>query len=438
MMKLTLDAQNILDKLNQAQIDYILIRNFDCLIRNKPYNEKDVDVLISRKDCSKLTELMQTEGFKKLMICPSAGHIGFAKYIDGKFLSFHYHVGGVAGSNIPYLDAEPLLNRKHQKNRINIVSDEDRFLVVLLHSVLDGTKIKPRYKNELDKLLNHNLDWTYIENTLNSKLNPAIAPKLLLYLQQNNYARIEQIIPRIQNDFKYGNYTKVIQLIKSNIIKLIWGIWRLTQNAPLVSFIGMDGTGKTTMTNLLKKKLDRSLITNELVYTGRGKNNILPIQFFAKPFVNKTDKVETISKKNKLSIHENTHLFTKIMRTLSAPLFALDLFLRYWIVIWPKRKTKQIVLTDRYSTDILLMKNVPALVKKILYLFFLKPTLIIYLYNHPNILHKRKPDHPIQDLYRQQKIFAQINKQIKPIKIKSDVLEKTLNKICETISTILV
>lgn len=433
-MHTTKEAITVLNKLAEHGIDYALIRNFDCIIKNKPFNEKDIDILILKKDRAKATILMQAHGFKKLWLCPSTGHIGFAKYIDGKFLSFHYHAGGVAGSNIPYLDAEQLLKRKQQNKQINIVSDEDRFLAVLLHSVLDGTKIKDRYKQELGALIRKNMDWDYIKNTMNSVLNPSIIKKILFYVQQNGYGRIENITPKIQNNFKYGKLSRILQLMKSGIILRAWGIWRLTKNAPLVSFIGMDGTGKTTMTSLLKKKLDHSLITNELIYTGRGRNNILPIQFFGTEYYklthNSPDKLK-INSRNTASFAE------KAMHIMAAPVFALDLFLRYWLVIWPKRKTKQIVLTDRYSTDILLMKDVPSLLKNVLFLLFPRPTLTIYLYNHPQILHKRKPDHPLNDLYRQQKIFAKINKRIMPIKIKSDIIEKTFNKIGEQLSTVL-
>ncbi len=432
-MKITAEAIKILALLTRAQIDYVLIRNFDCLVRNQSYNEKDIDILLLKKDCAKMTEVMQTEGFKKLMICPSAGHIGFTKYLEGKFLSFHYHVGGVAGSNIPYLDAGQLLQRKQQKNQVNIVSDEDQFLVILLHSVLDGIKIKPKYIAALTRRMKLHLDWGYIEYNLNLKLSQVITQKLLFYLQQNNYARIEKIIPQIQKNFKYGSYSRILQLIKSDTLKIFWSIWRITQNAPLVSVIGMDGTGKTTMTHLLQEKLDASLITNELIYTGRGRNNILPIQFFGAKY--KTIKSISARQNNYSS---SISLTEKIMYSIAAPIFAFDLFLRYWTKIWPKRKTKQIVLTDRYSTDILLMKNAPMLLKCILFWFLPKPTLIIYLYNHPKILHKRKPDHPLEDLYRQQRIFTKINKKVKPVRLKSDKIEATLDQICARASNTLV
>jgi hypothetical protein len=38
-MQITEEAINALFTLNEHGIDYALIRNFDCLIKNKPFNE---------------------------------------------------------------------------------------------------------------------------------------------------------------------------------------------------------------------------------------------------------------------------------------------------------------------------------------------------------------------------------------------------------------
>lgn len=375
---------------------------------------------------------MQASGFKKLWICPSAGHMGFVKYTNDRFLSFHYHIGGVAGSHRPYLDAKSVLLRK-QKNKLAIVSNEDKLLLLLLHSVLDGSRIKPKYMRELSGLM-RNINWGDVMAALDSTLNPPLAKKLKQYLQQNDYARIDKIIPRIQNNFKYGGIWRMLLVMRFAAIKILWSIWRATRNAPLVSFIGMDGTGKTTMTRLLKARLDRSLITSELIYTGRGRNNILPIQFFGAKYREISDNAPASAKKK---INTGRAFKQTIIYSLAAPIFAFDLFLRYWLVIWPKRKTKQIVLTDRYSTDILLMNHVPMPLRKLLYCFLPKPTLTVYLHNRPEILCGRKPDHPLQDLYRQKRIFAKINTQIRPVKIKSDTIDATLNKISSRISAVL-
>lgn len=428
-MRTTKEAILLLNKLSTQNVDYALIRNFDCLINNKPYNEKDIDVVVRKKGKKKICPIMKHTGYKKLLICPSAGHEGYAKYINGHFLSFHFHIGGVSGSHIPYLDAESILARKQEKKGLFIVSTEDKLLALLMHALIDSNTIKKRYINELTVLTNRKLDWQYINETLNKRLSQEITQKILYYLRQRNYARLEKISRQVKINFKFNTYSKYMHYTYSILMRNLWGIWRRTRNAPLICFIGMDGAGKSTATRLLKERLDRSLITNALIYTGRGRNNILPIQFFGKirAFPRKTNNLSNSPKEKK-------RLFQKIIYTLSSLVFALDLLLRYWLVIWPKRKTKQIVFTDRYSTDILLMKNVPMLIKQLLHLFFPKPTRIIYLYNTIGVLHKRKPEHPIDDLYRQQRIFAELNKQIQPVMIKTKNIDETV----ETISKIVI
>lgn len=427
-MQTTKEARRVLKKLNKSGVDYALIRNFNRLIANKPFQEKDIDILISNKNKKEMNKIMQKLRFKKLLICSSAGHQGFAKLIQGKFLSFHFHIGGIAGSHIRYLDAKILLKNKQQKNQLNIVSDNDYFLGILLHSILDGTRINRKYRKEIKKYSKQKLDWPYVREMLNSNVHPAITKKILKYLKQNQYKKLENALPKIQNNFKYGCYSRLLRFIQSKTKKFLWALWRASIKAPLISFIGMDGAGKSTMTSILKSRLDKSLITSVSIYTGRGRYNILPISFFGtkyKKIENKIDNRHHNLKKQK----EETSIKRKIIYTLAAPIFALDLFLRYWLVIWPKRKTKQIVITDRYSTDMLLMANVPMLFKKTLYFFLPKPTVTIYLYNNPSVLYKRKKDHPLGDLKRQQRIFKCINKRIKPISIKSQGIKETFDKI---------
>jgi thymidylate kinase len=430
-MKITKEVHRILQLIENTKIEYTVIRNFERVLQNKPYKEKDVDILIGSDNKRKVINLFIKQGFTKLLICPSAGHYGFVKYINGKFLSFHLHIGGVSGSDIAYLDANSLFERRKQVKKINIPSEEDQLLILLLHSFLDSSIIQQKYRKKINKLLKKQLDWEYLNKKLVEQSNPAFADKILDYLKRKKYKKLENLRSRFRKQFYRHNLNRILRLGKTKTHYYLWAIYRLFRSAPLLSFIGMDGTGKTTMTNRLKQRLDQSLITNTLIYTGRGRNNLLPIQFFGRKYV----KIKNNSQKNnkKIKSANKTNTPTKIIHTLASPIFAFDLFLRYWLTIWPKRKTKQLVITDRYSTDILLMANVPMLLKKIMYLFFPKPSFTIYLYNNPKTLHRRKKEHPIDDLYRQKKLFSGINQKIKPIKIKSDGIDKTLNKISELV-----
>ena len=195
----------------------------------------------------------------------------------------------------------------------------------------------------------------------------------------------------------------------------------------LISFIGMDGAGKTSLVNLLKKELEKKNYSVKIVYAGRGKSNILPIQLFGKIY-----RKSGGSESNVPIIGKNFERINMI-HTVAAPIFAFDMFLRYLFIILPSQLKNNFVLTDRYSTDILLMIKVPGLLKQLLYSFFPKPNKVFYIYNTIKILHKRKPNHSIKDLKRQEKIFKKLLPKINAEKIKNDSLSKSVSKILRAI-----
>lgn len=426
-MQTTQTAIFLLNQIKKADINYGLIRNYDCLIKRHKFNEKDIDLLIQQKDKRKVFEIMQKFGFKKLLICPSAGHYGFVKYVDGRFLSFHIHAGGISGSSIPYLAAEPLLSRKKKKKDLYILSQEDQLLALILHSYLDSCTFKKKYKQQIKQLQRKKLDFEYIQQKLLEVSSGAFSKKIIEYLTRRKYRKLENLRLKFRKQFYHGSKKRILGLLKSNILRYLWTAWRLTRNAPLVSLIGMDGAGKTTLTNALKKRFDNSLITCSLLYTGRGRNNLLPIQFLGRKYKKIENKIEKSAFRNKNKT--DAQIIKKIIYILSAPIFGFDLLLRCWFIIRPKRKIKQIVITDRYSTDILLMAYVPMPFKQIIYSFFPKPTLTIYVYDAAKILHLRKPDHSLADLKRQQNIFREINKTISPFSIKNNNIQKALDCI---------
>jgi len=185
----------------------------------------------------------------------------------------------------------------------------------------------------------------------------------------------------------------------------------------------MDGSGKSTITSSLSDIFKKNKLKSSLIYTGRGRNNLLPIQFFGRKYKAKEKKEES-SKPSKKSLKK------KLIYSFAAPVFALDLYLRYLKDIFPKRIKDEIVIVDRYATDLLLMKNVNNKLRKALYSIFPKPTMVFYLYNDPEVLYKRKPGHPAGDLERQEKLFDMILPGLGNLnKIKSESEEQTLDEV---------
>jgi thymidylate kinase len=103
----------------------------------------------------------------------------------------------------------------------------------------------------------------------------------------------------------------------------------------------------------------------------------------------------------------------------------------------PKRRSKTIVVTDRYCSDLLLMKYVPLSLKKALLSLFPKPTLTFYLYQDPEILHQRRPQETVEELQRQLSLFAELKRNLQPIEIKTRDVEKDVALVITTVLTYL-
>ena len=155
----------------------------------------------------------------------------------------------------------------------------------------------------------------------------------------------------------------------------------------------------------------------------RGKGNILPIKKIAGIY--KRTEEKTTDKKNKL------------VYILAAPVYTIDLLFRYFFRIVPKRMEKKIVITDRYGSDVLLMKHVPLWFKKVLFSLFPKPTLAFYLYNDPEVLYERRKQQSPEELQRQMELFGHLVKKFQALPIKTNDPEQDSQMIAQRTFTYL-
>lgn len=421
--------KEILTKLEKNKIPYVINRNYDFLIKNKKHTGGDIDLCIMKKDIKKISKLFLKNNYKKLPINPFSNHLGFIKYISSeqKILFFHIHINGITGIHLKYLDYKHILTHKRKKKFFYVPSSEDEFLGILLHTIIDRTKIRKDYQAKLSELYPL-LNKKYVKKHLNNTIGFENTTVVLKNIKNNNFKKIESKHNQILKYFIKHYKNKYYYLFKVYILGGFWKFLWYSKNKPLISFIGMDGSGKTTITNRIIEILKKNNLKVSRVYTGRGRNNVLPIQLFGSLYRKAGGKPNLKIRKNDKKI--------SILQTIAAPIFALDLLLRYVFQIIPLRKKNHFTITDRYSTDILLINKVPKILKNFLFVFFPKPTLIFYLHNKPEILTKRKK-HPIEDLYRQEKIFLKITEKVKSINIKSENLtimeNEIVKKIIETI-----
>lgn len=416
--------KGILKEFSSKDVDYAIIRNYSFLFEDSEKVGKDLDIVVEEVDLDSIMKILAKEGFSEQPISPYSNHKGYWKYLSNerKLVKFHFHVGGFSGSYSIYYPAETILDRKKKIESFYVVSEEDFLINTLIHSKLSpGSK----YYSIMKNLIEQNLDRPYILNSLSNILGKDLAKKVFRNYFDFNFKDLNNLRNKIKLRIVRNNILSTFKILS---MSSIWKIGRIIKPSPLVAFMGMDGAGKTTTTQNLIKVLNENCIKSSLVYTGRGKNNVLPIQGVGRTYKAYEKKKKSIKTSRKRMIY-----------SLSAPIFFFDLYLRYIKDILPKRFSKEVVVVDRYATDMLLMKHANPKLKKILYSLFPKPNMIVYLYNDTDLLYSRKPNHPQGDLERQEKLFEKIIPNLNGVvKVKSLSEEQTLKYTSSSVFNLLI
>ena len=200
------------------------------------------------------------------------------------------------------------------------------------------------------------------------------------------------------------------------ILKVLNPFWM----GPLIVFIGPEGGGKTSNSYSLVERLHNSAIRAKRVYMGWHE--------FVIPFLSFLKKTDTKLFFKNESNPSNTSFKTTLRSLIIFLIYFFELFLRYWIKIYPARKIGVIVVTDRYFYDgLLLYDNIPDFLKKMMKFFIPRPTVSFYLTADPKILSIRKNEVPIKTLTKQLKVYEKDYKKFGCMKLSSNL--HSLNKI---------
>lgn len=162
-----------------------------------------------------------------------------------------------------------------------------------------------------------------------------------------------------------------------------------------VVFLGVDGAGKSTLTNLITKEFNEKYGFKFKRLWFRSK-----VQISLSSFLNKFGN----RNRSKISYHKKTNKFQKVIYELYLYMILLDYFLISILFIRIPLFLGKNIVCDRYIYDIILdlasdfdyseTKTKHLINSKL----FIEPN-IIYLINIPiNVAKERRPEHSIQEL----------------------------------------
>ena len=396
--------RDIVVQFDTVGVEYCLLRNYDFLVDEKTPKES-LDIVISVKSFVEAQRIFLARGFVERRQQFSLRHRAFFKLVNLEMVSFDVQVGGVYWNDMAYL-SEDIFLRRVKKHFFYTLSDNDTFVMLIAHSILGKRYFKEKYQRVLRELV---VDEGKVVAGLSRVFGGKRGRELFL-LARNGQCSEVAILPLVLLFL----VRKPRRFFTFSALFFRWVDWKKPLKlAPLISIIGPDGAGKSSMVEALRWYLEKNGRKVRVVYTGRGKGHFLPMSWFGRHYkwremkrdeqrVRSAGKIEKLEERvfvRKVSV------MRRALYTLMAPVFALDLYLRYVFYILPQRRGRKIVITDRYGTDIMLMRHVPLVLKKFLYWWFPKPNLKIYLYNSVEVLHARRPREPILELQRQLALF---------------------------------
>lgn len=407
---------------NKKGIRYCVLRNYTYLSDPSVDVPDDLDVTIHRKDINKAHAILKRHGFLKSRPGYSKHHIGYMKLLIPSFtkITFDIQIGGVYWNDIPYIKDEELIGERKTQDYFYVPSDRHTAIMLICHSILGKRYFKPEYEKVIKESLAR--EPKKVREGLQEVFGQRLTSRIMGCIKKDRFRDLEKRYTILayfiaRNPDCIMDFGKVLlkwlSMPKYNILL------RPFSGMPMITLMGPDGSGKSTNAEMLKEVLEKNKRRTEIVYTGRGKSNLLPISKVGRAY----KRVE----KKKL---KGRKCFKRILYTLVAPIYTLDFLLRYIVFIYPKRRNR-IVITDRYASDMLLMKNVPLGFRRVLLIMFPCPDITFYLYNTPEKLYARKPEHPPKELKRQMKLYKVLQRRFDARPIVTDNLEEDFKKIAK-------
>ena len=132
-------------------VGYCVLRNFEFLF-DANYAWEGLDITIREEDFARARNILLLQSFTERKPQFSLKHKAYFKLVKGIKISFDVQIGGVYWNDMKYLGESIIANRM-KKDFFYVPSDNDTFLMLLVHSILGKRRFKPKYQEIMSSLL---------------------------------------------------------------------------------------------------------------------------------------------------------------------------------------------------------------------------------------------------------------------------------------------
>ena len=443
------EFKKIHDKFKEQGIDTVLIKS----IFKFPKNSANLDVLIKPEHLRLVRKILKNEGFIELRNVEEPQKFLFRKLWGGKtILPLHIHT--IVGWGVPFLRNSFVwrnLRNAADYPEFYIPSKEGSFLITIAHEFFEDKFIKYNSIIQLGELTKEGIDWELMKNEVSingwlyafyiilgilRKFERSLNEDIFDFsgFNRSTQQEIDVLIKRREKllaNFKITNegikvpflisklfyYKKIIDTPKKKTTEILdeicstilWGIeWKCrdyfnfnSQKPFLVTFSGIDGSGKTTQAKMLWNSVNECGLRAKYVWlrfaSSRG---ISLLSRFGKKILKLTKLRRFNSVRNELhcTIKERKNILSYKWIMYFWQFLTLLEFLPKILLIRLYLLLGYFVICDRYILDAVAEmglycgKENVALYLQLLKLIFPKPDYQIYLQVERKSLNKRQID----------------------------------------------
>lgn len=346
--------QEFFKVLEEQQIQYCVLRNREALEKEKANSE--IDILIRKEDFPTLKEIIEErDDCREIGFKPDTTHPLLVQVVGEDFelkLDFQYRGIGFCGTSVI---GEELLEERIKKNDVYVLEEKAYFLHLFTHSFLYHGEFG-KYSEELSELAAKD------ENREALKKFYDDGEKYLELIEQGEFEELLRYRNTYITKTLLNNPGQIPDIAASLTLRAgnKFGVWKAirvlnpARKAPLLSFTGLDKSGKSTLSEFTAEEIQRWNYKADTVDASIFRHHP-PLSW-----INKTRKKASGEASEDSSYDEKVQKEMDSFSHLEAA-FRLTNATITSLKIWKERQKGNWVVTDRYPWDMALFTSTPPL-----------------------------------------------------------------------------
>ena len=376
-------VQSFFQKLEE-EVGYCILRNREALVTE---NDGEVDIIVPEKKLDKLFELVEKDEncFVTGKIVDTT-HPLLVRAVGEDFnILLDFQIRGIGFCGTYVLPEKSLLENRVKENGLNVLNRSYHFLALFTHSLFYHGKFR-KYKDVLksEAMVEEN------RKVLKDFYGEKEGELFLEYLENGEFEKVLGSRLKLMIKHFFKKPLQLTDFVKSFLIRSFnkFRVWKILftlnpfRKAPVVSVLGVDRSGKSTVTDMFCEEMSKYKHYPEKVKGGISKD-YFPLNVVKKFYKSLDSKgEEDVYEKSVSSSGGNSFSVSKKVY------WVLNGFITSLIVFYHSQRGRCVVM-DRHSSDLVFFYGFEGFWESLVKFLGPKTDLSVYLDVSDSELEKR-------------------------------------------------